>query len=382
MQAQVNDLSILLPLPASAAEFSANTIPPSESCVGGPLVPQALHQQVTAGSGQLDYASLRVVSARLDPCFGQRGPITDPSTCHAQLRLVFEPILFEGRAVADDAAVHAFYALSQSEFDATLAQVIALRAANQPAGTASMDLGPLAVHPILKSQGLSGAMARGLRGIICQHAGAARLTRLAMLTSLIFPNALVTGPVVPHVTPAGTWTLGAFDISGGMPTAFVIPTLPDRATSVAFLEDTAATIDGRSAPNSTSPDNPQLLASAQGAAQASASARQSAFNAALRVENPNLHNTDTIDCASCHLAQPGRILVGQRQFGLSAAGNPNAFVANAAFVPAADVAQTTTIDVNNGLNIHAFSYKGQEPMIIQRVINETAAILADIKSRH
>ena len=32
------------------------------------------------------------------------------------------------------------------------------------------------------------------------------------------------------------------------------------------------------------------------------------------------------------------------------------------------------------VNVHAFSYDGQEPMVIQRVINETAAIVAAVNA--
>jgi hypothetical protein len=98
------------------------------------------------------------------------------------------------------------------------------------------------------------------------------------------------------------------------------------------------------------------------------------------VENPTLNSPNTVDCASCHVAQLARILVGQQQFGIDPTGNPNAFVPDAQAVPAADAQQTTSIDLNNGLDLHAFSYKNTEPMINQRVINETAALVAYLRS--
>jgi hypothetical protein len=78
------------------------------------------------------------------------------------------------------------------------------------------------------------------------------------------------------------------------------------------------------------------------------------------------------------MAEPARVLVGEGMFGMMTDGDPNAFVA-AASIPAADLGATTTTIVNptNGaLSIHAFSYLFSTPMINQRVINETAAILA------
>ena len=43
----------------------------------------------------------------------------------------------------------------------------------------------------------------------------------------------------------------------------------------------------------------------------------------------------------------------------------------------ADLAETTSLVGSDGvLNIHAFSYRNQDPAINRRVINETAANLA------
>jgi hypothetical protein len=75
------------------------------------------------------------------------------------------------------------------------------------------------------------------------------------------------------------------------------------------------------------------------------------------------------------MAQPVRDLVGP-SFGLSAAGNANVFAADTT-IPSADLQQTThLIDADNRLNVHAFSYRHADPMINQRVINDTAASLA------
>ena len=75
------------------------------------------------------------------------------------------------------------------------------------------------------------------------------------------------------------------------------------------------------------------------------------------------------------MAQPSRELVGHA-LGLMEAGNANRFAADPS-IPAADLLPTThLIGGDGGLNIHAFSYRGADPMINQRVINETAANLA------
>lgn len=172
------------------------------------------------------------------------------------------------------------------------------------------------------------------------------------------------------------WALEAFDVAGGAATRRQIPTLPDGQTTMSF-QAAAAPLSATFSPMTSSTDNIGLLVNYAEATQATPSARQLAFDAALRIENPADNSPDTIDCASCHMAQPARQLVGE-PLGLMAAGDPNAFVPDAA-IPVADLAATTrVVDANGNLNIHAFSYSGTEPMINQRVIDETAANLATL----
>ena len=82
------------------------------------------------------------------------------------------------------------------------------------------------------------------------------------------------------------------------------------------------------------------------------------------------------------MAEPARLLVGEPMFDMTPTGDANAFVA-ASSIPAADLASTATMfvdPVDQGLNIHAFSYRDSDPIINQRVINETAANLAYLNS--
>src|SRR5438874_8260030 len=73
---QMNDLSVLLPLPRTPAEL-ASALAPTTNGVGGPLLPQALFQNLGVG---VDYPDLRMVAFRFDPCFGK--------ACENQLRIV------------------------------------------------------------------------------------------------------------------------------------------------------------------------------------------------------------------------------------------------------------------------------------------------------
>ncbi|HUJ59950.1 MAG TPA: hypothetical protein VLX92_15705 [Kofleriaceae bacterium] len=359
---QMNDISVLLPLATTAQDFAAY---PSAGSPGanGPLLPAELTG--TLDSLVLPYDQLRVVALRLDPCFGNVGPITETSSCDNQLRLVFEPLVFgNGVTTAADGAVHVSYALTRAEL-VTAANAIA--AAREV--TTTDDLGPLAVHPIVAAQGLTGAMAHQLFAIIAQYADATRIERI---TSLDVPPSLGLGG-----NPTVFWQLQGVSVAACIETPLAIPTLSGATESGVNAStdplETLVTVE------TASPDKIDVLASVDKAMAASPSARQDAYDAALRIENPNEQSPTTIDCASCHLAEPARRLVGEPLFSLSSAGDPNAFTSST--VPAADLVTTTPlVGADTVLDIHAFSYRGTSAMIDQRVVNETAANLAYLRT--
>src|SRR5208282_2029591 len=100
-----------------------------------------------------------------------------------------------------------------------------------------------------------------------------------------------------------------------------------------------------------------------------------------KVQSPNFDSPNTIDCASCHTAQFAQVNVGEAMLGMTAAGNSAVFQPNASFVSAADAVQTTPITPSTSFNVHAFSYSGQNVMINQRVINETANLVAYVNGQ-
>ena len=179
------------------------------------------------------------------------------------------------------------------------------------------------------------------------------------------------------VEPCGT---NGIDLANGASTPMVIPTLPKDSTTVEFVAPVALdTLSGSFEPSTTSSDNMDLLAAFSDAEQATKKAQKSAFDAALRIENPKFNSPNTIDCASCHVSAVARVLNGSA-LGLSATGDLNAFVAPAS-IPAADLAATAPpIPGPLSRDFHMFSYKGNQPLIMQRVINETASVVAYVNA--
>ncbi|MGE5182792.1 MAG: hypothetical protein ACM31C_12045 [Acidobacteriota bacterium] len=351
---QLHDLSILFPLDDRAQ--LADYLPASA------LVPETIYDQ-DFNTSQIPFDELHVVSFRLDPCFAQIGPVTDDAACKNQLRVVLQPLsFFQGQLLADDSAVHVFYSLTRDELLAAVADIVAAR---EHAG-GSADLGALAPHPLIVRDGMDGELAQRLEQVITTYATTDRLVRF---TSMLSANVFGGGTGEDR-----SWQLHGVDVAGDTTTSIDIATLPAQTTDETVAASSVP-LDANLDPATASSDSIALLASTNAASTASAEQRQAAFDAALRIENPSFHSPDTIDCASCHMAEPARDLVGA-QLGLAADGNPNAFVADPSLDPS-DLRSTTHVLAADGsLNIHAFSYRGKEPMINARVIHETAANLA------
>jgi hypothetical protein len=379
---QMNDLSVMFPLATSEAEFD---LYPSASSPGanGALLPEALYN--SDHSNEISYDNLRVIAFRLDPCFAHLGPITDPSTCDNQIRLVFQPLDFDqDTTTAEDGGVHVLYSITREQLLDAANEIATARAA-----FGDTDLGAVAVHPLLASQGLSGPFAQQLFAIIAKYADGTKIERITAFLADVGvagggpTNGVEMGSGSDQPPPSNLgifWELRGMSVANGVGTPLVIPSLPDGTTDMS-LEASVDPLESTFSPETGSADNIVMLANADQALSATQAQRQAGFDAALRIENPTMNSPNTIDCVSCHMAEPARTLVGQQMLGMSPAGDRNAF-APASTIPAPDLAVTTPklVGTDGGLNIHAFSYRSSEPMINQRVINETAANLAYLLS--
>jgi hypothetical protein len=374
--AQMNDVSVLFPLPTTKVDID-NLLTASSTGARGPLVPKNLYASIgpIAGSSPADaganerqpsiaeYQSLRVVAMRIDPCFASLTLPQDGVGCDPQLRLIFqeltEPVGAPG-VDAFDSALHAFYSLTRSELLTVAQALVALREANAD----KVSFGPLAPHPVMVRQGLDGPMSQGVRALILQYAGAQNLVRVAQLNTF-------SGIV-------NTWGFRADDVTSATTaktTPFVIPTLsPDAGALSQTVTLSFNGAPGMFLPPTLSADNLEPLDDSCN----SLSACTPAFNALVRVENPSDHSSNTIDCVSCHSATSIESLIAMPQLALDDRTSPLAFQPTGASVTAADMAPTPgnlTVDDAKTANVHAFSYFSTNAGISQRVVNETAAIV-------
>jgi hypothetical protein len=363
--AQPDDLSVLYPLATSQAAFDRGYLTPASPGLGGPLLPADVYEQAFGPPGMLQLggtpaapalAGLRMVAFRLDPCFARTEAIPD-AACESQLRVVFQTLRFDGtQAIAADDAVHAFYRLRRDQLAAAVHTSIALR--RKHAGD-QRSLGPLAPHPILVEQGLDGELAAELDQLVLHLAGAQNLTRITQVTA----SGLGTA-----------WNFSGVDVANGAASRMKIPTVPAGTTTVAFFAGfSSGQLTGQPAftpaTEAAAIDDLQLLGDVHRAARASAADRQRAYDASLRIEDPALHSPNTIDCASCHLAQAVRVMVGEAAFHLTAS-TPELRAA-AARLPAPE---------DRDVNVHMFGYKGTRASIHPRTINETAAVTAYVNA--
>ncbi len=371
---QMNDVSIMLPLAKTAAELENGYLKAStKGFDGAALLPQSLYTSATGfpatppahtpvGSDTgMTYSNLRAVAYRVDPCFAQIGPIASEAACDNQLRIVFQSLSFSGGTGAVDGAVHAFYQLTRPELVSLLDDIVAAREANGGA----KDLGPVAVHPIVVEQGLLGAESKALAAAVSKHAGTKNLKRFTTFMS----GNLQT-----------VWHFNGFDVADGKTTPMEIPTLPKGTTSVTFFAGFGSKLSGGFTPETSSTDDMQLLGNFEKANAETKAAQKAAVDAAFAIENPTKHSPNTIDCASCHMTGPGKALTASRDLGLSLDKNPNAFVPDAKWIVPANMTQTTPVKPDGGINVHMFSYRGSDLMIGERVINESASVVAYVNA--
>lgn len=359
---QLNDVSVLFPLPSSAAEQSDGLLAMTAKGARGELLPKRMFEELPSIFGSVasdligatnsaSYDNLRVVAMRIDPCFAELEPPASGQGCRNQVRLVVQETEVGS---AFDSGLHLFYAVSREE---VLELVRAIGGLRQKLAV-SRALGKLQPHPLMVEQGLAGEMASGVRAAILAHAGSENLVRITRMTQN-------NGPF---------WDFSGFEVESGKLVPMHIPTLPADGDAKQTIERNFGAFQGLEAnPPSGSTDEITLLSRPTEASALSESERAAKLTSLLRVENPGAHSPDTIDCASCHAATPIKKLVVEPH-GWSTAGLP-AFEPNAARFDREALEPSYDGDTTPIMNVHAFSYFGAGLGISQRVVNESAAIV-------
>jgi hypothetical protein len=353
----MNDVTILAPLPASGATpvLLRGTDLADD---GTPLVPRALFDRLARPPA--DFTSpiltaathdrLHLVAVRFDLC--DRGlPGVCPDAEDGRMRLVLQPIFNDG--LSEDVGFHAFYAIRNDEIGGAVAALRDL------ARSAPAQEGVLRVSPALGAADPAPYATR-LRAFVKRYGGESRLVRLTV-------NAQ------PQVFAQVRWELRGVEKRGG---AFVdITIVGSTAISEAVILDGAPPSAGFDVKPVT--DTPPGLARALSQRDFDAATDtqwRESLAALVAVEDPMSHTPETVACVGCHVST---VLMSVRapRAGIDPLTLPGRYTSRFDLSTAGGKGAETRAT-------RALGYLGRQPVISQRVVNETAQVLTEIETRY
>jgi hypothetical protein len=384
----MTDATILYPTPEKW-DFVDDMLGPSSEDARGELLPASLFAQIAElpapkmigpDGNEVDpqkkllakwadnFAYLRFVGIRLDPCFGETSNL-GATNCLTTIRLVgqflFPRAQNDSRPMFDsNASVHLFYKLSQSDFAALAKEMLALRiSTGLPLQKALVSPQQDGVHPTLKEQGLRGAYATALKAIILKYAGAETLDRIAL--SVEDRVGTGGGYYNQQQVPDTRWVFGGFEHRNGSLVPLNIGSLGDY-TGLQTV-DSFPTRRGDKNLVTVSPAitvSDDILGAFNPVKQENGSFaltdREKGRDAARKLQNPNDYTTKNADCVSCHMAKQALILPANQ--------------------PSSDLdfkSYTFRLDrTHESLGpFRMFGWEQGRPIISARVVNETANVL-------
>jgi hypothetical protein len=359
----MNDATIVYPLPQSEADMN-HLLGPHDQGPGGALLPLKYWQKVppiNRGEGTAyTYRNLRVMAVRLDPCFKYRGD------CLPQIRFVWQPIdkAAYGSASpfgleAKDASVHTFYTLEPSVFRQFISEYDQLSRAS-PA--TDVDA-PLQVHPVIRQQGLGGPFSQDLNQLLLKFCGEANLWRVTSMSTLVGGD---------------KWEFRGFNIVNGKPVDIVIPRIGNatkQSFSVSQVNDRDYS-NGRISPSPRGEDSLNLLLrDSRMLGGEDSNTLEILGESVARIENPDIHSSDSMDCVSCHSTQAAGTLL----FGRVPWLRRDQQVLKHAYRSASPLQNLATTPGSPRV-FRALGYFEKSPVLSRRVINETAAAVALLNS--
>lgn len=363
----MNAVSVLFPLPDRAD--GGELLRLDALAAHGPLLPKAHFDAIpvffTPGGGDpRAYEHWRVVAARIDPCFPTLAFLkTDPSRCRPQLRLVAQPLSPSdfGPPATEDDALHLLYELTPAELESLARRWVAPLQDAPGARTEALD-----VSPTLIREGPSGPYATLLKQLVLEHAGADRLGQLTFMAGR-----------------GVAWDFGGFRIQNGVRTPLPIfgvePSGPEPKHLVTTISFGNGSFDIRpesSLSRALAPLGGKFIGNGTaggGHVELDDATVPEALQRSLDVDNPRraIH-ADTADCSSCHVANRARRAVER-------AGKADVLGLVGYSHRSRDLRHPSALDATPSLQ-RAFGYLGRQPVVNQRVINESAEV-ADFVER-
>jgi len=325
------DVSFLVPLDQARAFLPASEVLPRA------VFDRLQHPLTVVDEPDALYAATATVAVRLDRCFREGTDANVP--CRPQVRLVLQPVFDSADGVTTrDAAVHAFFSVTEAEALAAVKALAELRAR----------------YSVVLDEGLTGA-----------HPGFARAAWVEgvkkTLQPLLTPSRVVRMTAMSVHASNQAWIFSGLEVQGGQVSDLEIPTQPghtdDHVTSTGATDGITMTLDPGPV---AEPALPTVLQT-QARRSASAADLAAGLSALARIEDPTQHNPGTIDCASCHAVASARWFAARE--GLTVEGG---------------VAPSDTYGDSRALR--ALGYFFTAPAISPRVQRETRAVRADFEA--
>ena len=357
---ELNDVSYLFSLPASFSKDSLLKL--SSKGKYGDLLSRAYFDALPPITLDLTpdqtYQQLRVVGIRIDPCFA--GPSS--GQCQPQVRLVWQPLVERSTGATlttDDAAIHTFYNIPTNEFNDLLNDLQKLKREN----TFSSQGLPLGVHPGLNNDDKNVTFIKALEEVFLARIGFARVSRVTFM----------------QLSGAGNiWNFGGFNVCGGKLVRLLIPRIMSQTQTFVnnpFPENTYFD-HAYASPEPKGNDTFNLIIhDSRLIAPSDEPNIKLAAVSMSRIENPKFHTSESVDCVSCHLAQPARTWTVRQFPWLHLQMNEFIYRSEFNLTNVSPSQENTTI-------IRGFGYFERQPAISQRAINESAEIADQLNKVH
>jgi hypothetical protein len=364
----LNDVSILLPLPKNEAEAETLFRLSTPSDGGKTLFPAHVHEEVVKSFPEAEQGRLRslyrkwtAVSFRIDPCFRERLH----EECERQIRVVWQPLQFvAGRASYENAALHTLYPLTAEEWSALVEDFRRLKA-RSPKKTQGVALG---VHPGLVD-GLGSAFAQEIHRRIHPWILQSRISRLALFLPLgngehsfkrfhlfepsaknrtipLWISERSESPIEVRYGNArakGERTSGFFSIASNKKNALRTQSTDDDLQ--VLLVDSKA----------FAKDRERLLEFAE---------------IQRRVENPEKHGSLSVDCLTCHASGAAKAYL-DRELGFF---EKRRIEEPRFLAPGAYNLTNTSVEPKSLVRFRAFGYFGADVSILDRTTHESALV--------
>jgi hypothetical protein len=290
---------------------------------------------------RVDVARLRIVGLRFDRC----DRTTPGEPCRATddgiFRVVLQPVL-AGSAAVEDVALHAFYPVPSAEVPAVLTELRTLAALQDlPRESPLRPSAAWTTQPQYRER---------LGALLAKYAASTRMKRLTLFgqesdrgaIAWIFRGEQLEGTTLAPITIPGV-DAGAQEVLLVGATSYrVLPVVDAPAGFVSALEQASFDVSD-------------------------AGVQRAAVDGLVAIENPRTHTADTVQCVSCHVsttlltarardvqASPGRFTT--TEFDLTPFGD----------------------DAVRARTLRGLGWFGDQPLISQRVVNETANVVLEL----